>query len=131
MTYFDGSGASGSDDFFRRCDEERAQAEIARLRRENAALTAALIAALDATMWKPILSAPKDGTAVLLCWAVDADGKTIDWTMDTTTAGVYVQVASWSETDLSWWVYCDMVSDPPLFFDPTHWMPLPAPPTHE
>lgn len=42
MTYFDGSGASGSDDFFRRCDEERAQAEIARLRRENERLREAL-----------------------------------------------------------------------------------------
>lgn len=40
MTYFDGSGASSSDEFFRRRDEERAQAEINRMRAENAALLA-------------------------------------------------------------------------------------------
>jgi len=24
--------------------------------------------------WRPIDSVPRDGTAVLLCWAIDADG---------------------------------------------------------
>ena len=78
--------------------------------------------------WRPIETAPRDGTAVMLCWAIDANGNPIDWTRDPRTAGVFVQVASWWEGENAWVVYCSMVQDPSLHFDPTHWMPLPAPP---
>lgn len=71
---------------------------------------------------------PKDGTAVLLCWAVSADGKMIDWEKDPKTAGVFVQVASWWDEE-EWVVYCSLPSEPCLHFEPTHWQPLPAPPT--
>ena len=80
------------------------------------------------TDWQPIETAPKDGTAVLLCWARSADGAPIDWRQDPETAGVFVQVASWWAGDGEWIVYCSMVRDPSLHFEPTHWMPLPPPP---
>lgn len=72
---------------------------------------------------------PKDGTAILLCWAIDAAGQPIDWDKDLKTAGVFVQVASWWGEDAAWIVYCSQIHEPRLHFDPTHWMPLPAPPT--
>ncbi len=82
--------------------------------------------------WKPIETAPKDGSSVLLCWAVNADGKRIDWTKDLKTAQVFVQVAAWwedeNEGEGSWTVYCDLIREPLLHFNPTHWMPLPEPP---
>ena len=78
--------------------------------------------------WQPIETVPRDGTAVVLCWAIDADGNPIDWTSNMQTAGVFVQVASWSEEIGEWAIYADMISDPILHFRPTHWMPLPLPP---
>lgn len=78
--------------------------------------------------WKTIDSAPRDGTCVLLCKAVNADGRAIDWTGDLKTAQVYIQVAAWWGGEEAWIVYCDMVREPALHFDPTHWMPLPSPP---
>lgn len=77
--------------------------------------------------WQPIETAPKDGTAVFLCWAIDSDGNRIDWTEDMTTAGVFVQAASWWDNE-GWVVYCSMIREPRLHFEPTHWMPLPEPP---
>lgn len=77
--------------------------------------------------WQPIDTAPKDGSAVLLCWAVNADGERIDWSAEPQTAGVFVQVASWRGEE-GWIVYCDHVQDPTLHFRPTHWMPLPESP---
>lgn len=78
-------------------------------------------------IWRTIDSVPKDGSAVVLCNAIDADGDLIDWQEDPHTAGVFVQVASWWAGE-GWVVYCSMVRDPQLHFEPTHWMPLPAPP---
>lgn len=77
--------------------------------------------------WFPIESAPKDGTSVLLCKAVDADGKPIDWTENMKTAQVFVQVAAWWGDE--WIVYCSSVNEPHLYFDPTHWMQIPLPPS--
>lgn len=81
--------------------------------------------------WRPIETVPKDGRAVILCFAINADGNPIDWTFDAMTAGVFVQVASWREAIGEWAVYADMISDPILHFNPTHWMPLPLPPCKE
>lgn len=76
--------------------------------------------------WRPIETVPKDGRAVLLCWAIDADGRPIDWEEEPSTAGVHVQVAAWWTNE--WVVYCSMVDEPRLHFTPTHWRPLPTPP---
>lgn len=79
-------------------------------------------------MWRKIESAPKDGTSVLLCNAIDADGKPIDWHHDPQTAQVFVQVAAWWDGDDAWIVYCSHVEEALLHFEPTHWMRVPAPP---
>lgn len=71
--------------------------------------------------------APKDGRAVVLCWAINADGNPINWSLKPDTAGVFVQVASWWEGE-GWIVYCSLIQEPRLHFEPTHWMPLPEPP---
>lgn len=79
--------------------------------------------------WLPIDTAPKDGAAIILAWAIDADGNKIMWNESPETAGVFVQVASWSEKEGWWWVYTSTIADASLHFNPTHWMPLPKPPT--
>jgi hypothetical protein len=72
--------------------------------------------------WQAIETAPKDGSNVLLCRAVDADGLPI---LDDAW-GIFVQVAAWWGDD--WMVYCSIPNEPFLHFDPTHWMPLPPNP---
>lgn len=78
--------------------------------------------------WQPIETAPKDGTQVLLCQATDAGGNPIE------PLGIFCQVAAWwqEEEDPNepgeWIVYCSIPAEPKLFFDPTHWMPLPPNP---
>lgn len=69
-----------------------------------AALRAAL-ATLEATSWRDIASAPKNQTYILL-WC-----------------GGEINVAQW-------YVWCDSTAYwyPCPWKDPTHWMPLPAPP---
>ena len=61
--------------------------------------------------WRPIATAPKDGT-VILSW----DGN------------VRMCVA-WSTRDKCWFVYDDDNRDD--WNDVTHWMPLPDPPVKE
>jgi hypothetical protein len=74
--------------------------------------------------WQPIETAPKDGRSILLCMGADADGKPID----PVAFDVFCQVAAWWGSE-EWIVYCSMVHEPRLHFSPTHWMPLPAPPS--
>ncbi len=65
-----------------------------------------------------------DGTEVLVCRATDADGKPIvddAW-------GIFVQRAAWWGGSDGWIVYCSLVQEPQLHFEPTHWMPLPPNP---
>lgn len=81
--------------------------------------------------WQPINTAPKDGRAVLLCWAIDANGKPIDWTEQPESFDIFVQVASWWDRNDAWIVYCSMAQELELHFEPTHWMPLPDPPVKE
>lgn len=78
--------------------------------------------------WQLIETAPKDGRAIILAWAIDADGERIEWDKQPTTAGVFVQVANWNEAKNWWWVYIDTPCDAALHFEPTHWMPLPDSP---
>lgn len=76
--------------------------------------------------WRSIDSAPKDGSSVILCKAIDSDGQPIDWRDDLSTAQVFIQVAAWWGDD--WVVYCSMPTEPRIHFEPTHWMPIPDPP---
>lgn len=76
--------------------------------------------------WQPIETAPRDGTQILLCRAWDAEGRAItgdSW-------GLHVQVAAWwgDKEDGEWIVYCSFPDEPRLFFEPTHWMPVPRNP---
>ncbi len=61
-----------------------------------------------ARMWKPIETAPKDGTRVLVWHQNWFAASTAQWYGD-------------------WWGLVYEVG--PFAYQPTHWMPLPAPPT--
>ena len=54
--------------------------------------------------WKPIETAPSDGTLVLI------------WASDTVFTAWYDKHKGWKSSGLS-------------YLSPTHWMPLPAPPS--
>ena len=78
--------------------------------------------------WRPIDSAPKDGTYIIVCQAVAADGKPIIGP----AFGLFCQVAAWwaeeNDGEGDWIVYCSIPSDPSLHFEPTHWQPMLPPP---
>lgn len=72
--------------------------------------------------WQPIDTAPKDGTSVLVCQAVDADSQPITddaW-------GLFVQRAAWWGGE--WIVYCSLPDEPSVHFEPSHWMAVPPNP---
>ncbi len=69
------------------------------------------IAELEAERaWRPIDTAPRDGAMVLLGWAGDVPPE----------AGAWNEGLGWADAD-GWY---DLAN-------PTHWMPLPAPPTED
>ena len=77
--------------------------------------------------WKPIESAPRDGTAILVYWHSPH-------VEEHTVCDVNCAVSAWwsEEGENGEWIcYMDMPEDPTLHFDPTHWMPLPPPPEQE
>ena len=90
-----------------------------------------LIRAKCSAGWQPIDTAPKDGTSVLLCKAIDADGRLFDYKKDVSTAQVFVQVAAWWGAEEGWIVYQSLICERRVHFDPTHWMPLPDAPKVE
>lgn len=70
--------------------------------------------------WQPIETAPKDGTSVLLGCDYDRLGKarvTLAW-----WDGKWLESQYWNECEEEW-------EDCTVQFRPTHWMPLPEPPT--
>lgn len=81
--------------------------------------------------WKPIETAPRDATAVLVMrnnWPGAPNG------VATECNGHNTYVAEWwsgeGEDGRGRWVcYMDMVQDPICPIEPTHWMPLPKPPS--
>ena len=73
--------------------------------------------------WQPIETAPKDGTFLLVCRQYDADGERIP----NDSFGIFCQVAAWWEEDGGWMVYCSLVREPRLHFEPTHWRHLGRP----
>lgn len=74
--------------------------------------------------WRPVETAPKDGQQILLCQATNSKGEPLS----TLSFALFVQVASWWGDKAGWMVYCDLVQDPQLHFEPTHWAPIPTPP---
>lgn len=81
------------------------KAEILRLR-----------ALLEAETWRPIETAPKDGTWVLLYWP-----------MTRTNVVVAGHFYAASDGEAVWW----SLPKVDTHNDPTHWRPLPSPPTEE
>jgi hypothetical protein len=83
--------------------------------------------------WRPIETAPKDGTALLVMrdiWPGTASGRAEECN------GHNTYVAEWWESEGSdrrgrWVCYMDAVYDPTCPIVPTHWMPLPAAPGGE
>lgn len=68
--------------------------------------------------WQDISTAPLDGTDILVCVThnLSADEwETIQW-------------VDWRVPGLVWPIYADRVDIP---FPPTHWMPLPSPPSFD
>lgn len=68
--------------------------------------------------WQPIETAPKDGTEILVCVSYnlgcEEDGyETKTW-------------VDWALEPYVWPQFRDRIDIP---FPPTHWMPLPSPPT--
>ena len=75
-------------------------------------------ALLAATQWRPIETAPKDGTWVLLCWKETPTGSEC---FDEWSPGQ--AVGKWYYDG---WMRCSEYS---VGGNPTHWMPLPKPPS--
>lgn len=76
--------------------------------------------------WKPIASAPKDGT-VFDVWIGDASPDDIEFYC---TAGTRRSPAwSWRRGKFRPLGGLDVTM--PVFVEPTHWMPLPSPPPSE
>lgn len=72
------------------------------------------------TGWLPIETAPKDGTRVLVYATLrGASLSGRDWKKD---LGKWVVIAAWEEEYNVWW------DGSQCTLEPTHWMPLPAPP---
>lgn len=63
------------------------------------------------SQWKPIESAPRDGTTILGYWAPAVE-------MGSSAIDVTCWLGRWTDPD-------DVEAH---YNDPTHWMPLPAPP---
>jgi Protein of unknown function (DUF551) len=71
---------------------------------------------MSKVMWQKIETAPKDGTRVLATWAQT-------WTQ----SGPHVEACEVGEAGL--WFYSYDGDEPGT--PPTHWMPLPPPPSAE
>ena len=70
--------------------------------------------------WQPIETAPKDGTRILVSCVYEVEGQTHSY-----------EWADWWGWDDEWEGWLDFPSQIPAPVPPTHWMPLPAPPTGE
>lgn len=76
----------------------------------------ALLTERQRSQWQPISTYPMDGTDALVCvtYNISADEwETLQW-------------VDWCAPAYPWHVYSNRIDIP---FPPTHWMPLPAPPS--
>lgn len=108
----DGKAYPGS----RTCEHwQTVRAELLRLQstESRAERAEAELAALKARIqWRPLSTAPTDGTCILVS---DADGD--------------VRQAKWDKP--GWWCGYDCYGNDAFVERPTHWMPLPPPPKGE
>lgn len=78
--------------------------------------------------WQTIDTAPRDGTAVLVMrdlWPGTETGHATECNGHNTYVAMW-----WSDEGTGAWIcYMDRVSEPRCPVEPTHWMPLPTPPT--
>lgn len=86
---------------------------------EQKSVIRALEAKVAEREWQPIETAPKDGTQILV-------------------TGFYCQsknrfyeAAEWNEVTNGWWNLSVEFAEANCLIGPTHWMPLPTPPTQE
>ncbi len=81
------------------------------------------------TSWQPIETAPKDGTEILATWSGDLYGGGLYWKYAVVQWGN--DMGHGKEKDKEWLlaeIGPHAISEIPSG-DPTHWMPLPEPPT--
>jgi len=81
---------------------------------------------LQSMQWRPIDSAPRDGTHILLKFGVD--GPVVGGCWD------YIGCGDWEsgQVDVRYWMTDDdliIIEDPST--EPTHWMPLPSLPQED
>lgn len=69
--------------------------------------------------WQPIETAPRDGTYILLGWSVNP---TKDGEFPKMSVGKSI------DRDSGWWLTAGWASST-VQMAPTHWMPLPPPPS--
>lgn len=74
----------------------------------NARAPSAIEALLTPSAWQPINTAPKNGTAILVC-----------------TAGIKGSAGEAHFTHGEWFCMDVVTSQPDIMVSPTHWMPLP------
>jgi hypothetical protein len=75
---------------------------------------------VTAAAWRPIETAPKDGTRVLVYATMR--GAALGGHDRGKDYGTWIVIAAW-EPDYGFWVDGSQCTP-----EPTHWMPLPAPP---
>ena len=81
--------------------------------------------------WRPIATAPKDGTAILLHFQWDTNPVPECNDVNTVVASWWAEEPDENGELGDWICYMDLPRDPACPFKPTHWMPLPDPPPVE
>jgi hypothetical protein len=72
------------------------------------------------TEWRPIETAPKDGTAILI-WPTKRE-------FNQRNDNLISYVVRWNDREQGW---IEAEGEEYDSFSPTHWMPLPEPPTED
>lgn len=76
---------------------------------------------LSSPTWQPIETAPKEGGHILLFASQKGEGSDVHWN------GTFVTSGYWDGVDEAWCATGSNWTGP--FLEPTHWMPLPPPPS--
>lgn len=97
----------------------------AELRRQHARIAELESQLMCNCEWQNIETAPKDGSEILICKAVNADGEPMGKSF-----GLFVHRAAWWGEE-GWIVYNSLICENQAFFEPTHWMHIPPAPSTE